>query len=373
MVNSVLNWKTAIQAILSLTIAGWVTPAWSNSKAIHTLINFQGNVQVQKAQWTQFHHAEFGDSLNSNDQIKLGNNASVTIYCSNLNQWTVTQPGTHQVSQGCPAGEAIIRLSPEDNNGTRRRTVSKEERLQQLPYLISPRHTLVFNDSLTLRWNGVSGATHYKVMVGWQEPRRINGTQMVYDGELKPGEVYSVSVVAYNGVNPVTNVNNWESFDSWFIVVEEEKARALREQVAVIQQQELNEEQEALILAHLYRGNEFNAEAIRVLEALVDSGSQTITIYRVLGDIYQQIGLSLMAKEVYGQGLALTAAEENSEVKARMQWGLGEVEYTLGNQEKAVEWLEKAKASYSAFGEERQVEALAKRINFVLGIGQRSR
>ena len=74
-----------------------------------------------------------------------------------------------------------------------------------------------------------------------------------------------------------------------------------------------------------------------------------------------------MAKEIYGQGLALTAAEEDSEVKAMMQWGLGEVEYTLGNRDEAVEWLEKAKASYLALGEETQVEALAKRINDVLG------
>ena len=343
MVNSVFNGKSAIKAVLSLTLMGWITPSWSNPSGIHLLIDSKGNVQVKKAQWKQFNQASSGITLSSNDKIQLGSNASVTIYCSNQNQWTVKQPGTHLVSQGCPTGEAIIRL-PDSNNDTRRPLGTKEERLQQLPYLISPRHTLVFNDSLTLRWNGVSGATSYTVKVGdWQG--QTNKTQMVYDGELKPGEFYTIRVVADNGVSSQDEDNDQYS---WFIVLEEEEARALQEPVAVIQQQKLSREQEALILAHLYRGNELNAEAIEVLEALVKSGSQTTTVYQLLGDIYQQVGLSLMAKEVYGQGLALTAAEENSEVKAMMQWGLGEVEYSLGNRDKAGEWLEKAKGSYSA-------------------------
>ncbi len=200
-------------------------------------------------------------------------------------------------------------------------------------------------------------------MGDWQG--QTNEPQMVYDGELKPGEFYPVRVVADNGVSSTDEDS--DSQYSWFIVLEEDEAKALREQVAVIEQQELSQEQEALILAHLYRGKELNAEAIEVLEGLVKSGSQTTTVYQLLGDIYQQIGLSLMAKEFYGQGLALTAAEEDSEVKAMMQWGLGEVEYMLGNRDEAVEWLEKGKASYAALGEEIQVEELAKRINEVLG------
>ncbi|MGK7935248.1 MAG: tetratricopeptide repeat protein [Xenococcaceae cyanobacterium] len=364
MVNSVFNWKSAIQAILSLTLMGWVTPVWSNPNGIHILIDFKGDVQVKKAQWTQFHQANSGITLSSQDEIKLGSKASLTIYCSNQNQWTVTQPGTHFVSQGCPTREAIIRLCPDCNNDSRRPLGTKEEKLQQLPYLISPRHTLVFNDPLTIRWNAVSEVTDYRVKVGdWQ--RQTNETQILYDGELKPGVFYTVNVVTDNGVSSQDEDSDGQ--DSWFIVLEEEKAQTLQEQVAVIKQQELSREQEALILAYLYRGNELNVEAIEVLEKLVKSGSQTTAVYQLLGDIYQQVGLNLMAKKIYEQGLALTTAEENSEVKAMMQWKLGEVEYTLGNRDEAVEWLQKAKVSYSGLGEKTQVEELAKRINLVLG------
>ncbi|NEQ83521.1 MAG: hypothetical protein F6K26_25975 [Moorea sp. SIO2I5] len=193
---------------------------------------------------------------------------------------------------------------------------------------------------------------------------QTNETQIVYDGELQPGEIYFVNVVSDNGVSSQEEDSDGQY--SWFIVLEEEEAKTLQEQVAVIKQQELNQEQEAFILAYFYRGNELNAEAIQILEGLVKSGSQTTTVYQLLGDIYQQVGLSLMAKEVYGQGLALTTEEENSQVKAMMQWGLAEVEYTLGNRDEAAELLEKAKGSYSALGDEIQVEALAKRINQVL-------
>ena len=356
-----LNWKTTIQAVLSLTLMGWAIPVWSSSNGIHILMEFQGDVRVKKAEGKDFRRAEYGITLSGEDEIKLAGNASVAIYCSDQNQWTVDQPGTYPLSQGCPEGEAVIRLCPDCNNDTRRPSGTKEERLKQLPYLISPRNTLVFNDSLTLRWNGVSGATQYKVKVGdWEG--QTNETQIVYDGKLEPGEFYPVRIVADNGVASKDEDN--DGHYSWFIVLEEDKAKTLQEQVAAIKQQE-NQEQEGLILAYFYRGTELNAEAIQVLEGLVKSGSQMTTVYQLLGDIYQQVGLSLMAKEVYQQGLALTTAAE-SEVKAMMQRELGEVEYSLGNRDEAVESLEKAKVSYAALGDEVQVEKLTKRIDFIL-------
>jgi len=354
-----LNWRNIIQAVLSLTLIGWTTPAWSSSNGIHILLDLEGNVQVKKAQWKDFYPAESGITLSNDDKIKLGNNASVAIYCSNQNQWIVERPGTHLVSQGCPEGKVVIRLCPDCNNDTRRSSGMKEERLQQLPYTIAPRQTLVFNDSLTLRWNEVSGATQYKVRVGdWE--RQTDETQIVYDGELKPGEFYTVRIVADNGT---ASTDEDGGQYSWFIVLEEEEAKTLRELAGAIELQE-NQEGEGLILAYFYRGNGLNAKAIEILEGLVKSGTQTTTVYRLLGDIYQQVGLNLMAKAVYQQGLSLTT-EAESEVKAMMQRQLGEVEYGLGNRNEAVDFLEKAKRSYSALGNEIQVEELTKRIRAI--------
>ncbi|NEP78785.1 MAG: tetratricopeptide repeat protein, partial [Okeania sp. SIO3B3] len=341
-----LNWKGTIQATLTLILIGWATPVLSSPA--HILIDVRGNVQVKKVQWKDFHKAESGITLSGEDKIKLGSNASVTVYCSDRNRWTVEQPGTYLVSKGCSEGEAVIRLCPDCNNDKLRPPSIKEETLQQLPYVISPRDTYVFNDSLTIRWNEVSGATNYTVMVeDWEG--ETNETQILYDGELEPGEPYFVTVVADNGAT--SKQEDEDYYYSWFTVLEEEEAKTLREQVAVIKQQKLSQEQEGLILAYFYREKKLNFEAIQVLEGLVKSESQKETVYKLLGDIYRQVGLSLMAKEVYQQGLALTGGEK-SEVKAMMQWGLGEVEYVLGNRDEAVEWLEKARANYLALGKQ---------------------
>ena len=339
-----LNWKEKIQAALTLILVGWATPVLSSP--LHVLIDIRGTVEVKKTEWKRFNKAESGIILSGEDKIKLSNNASLMIYCSNQKKWVVEGPGTYLVSQGCSKGEGVIRLCPSCNNDKRRPSGIKEQKLKQLPYLISPRNTNVFNNSLTIRWNEVSKAIQYKIKVGdWE--RETKKTQILYDGELEQGKWYPIIVEVDNGL---TSKDEDSGLNSWFEVLEDEKAKVLREQVAVIKRQGLSQEEEGLILAYFYRGHELNFEAIQVLERLVKSKSQMARVYKLLGDIYLQVGLSLMAKEVYQQGLALTVEEEKKEVKAMIQWGLGLVEYVLGNRNEAVEWLEKAKVNYLALG-----------------------
>ena len=229
--------------------------------------------------------------------------------------------------------------------------------------MISPRNTYIFNDSLTIRWNEVSGATNYKVKVeDWERETKDN--QIIYDGELESGEYYRMTVVADNGA---ASKDEDDTRTIWFIVLEDQEAKTLREQVEAIEQDELSQDQKGLILAHFYIKNQLYFEAIQVLEELVKSGSQALSVHKLLGDIYQQVGLSLMAKEIYQQGLGLTVEENNSEVKGTMEWSLGAIEYFLGNKDKAVKYLRKAKASYLVLGEYRRVKQLAEWINKVSG------
>ncbi len=361
MINSLLNWKRTIQVSWTFMLLGWATPVLGGSA--HILIDVQNNALVKKAQWQDFHRAESGMTLSGEDKIKLTSNASVTVYCGDRNKWTVNKPGTYTVSQGCPQGEKIVSLSQDFNNMTTRNTVIKEKELKKLPYLISPRNTYIFNDSLTIRWNEVSGATNYKVKVeDWERETKDN--QIIYDGELESGEYYRMTVVADNGA---ASKDEDYTRTIWFIVLEDEEAKTLREQVEAIEQDELNQDQKGLILAHFYIKNQLYFEAIQVLEELVKSGSQALSVHKLLGDIYQQVGLNLMAKEIYQQGLGLTVEENNSEVKGTMEWSLGAIEYFLGNKDKAVKYLRKAKASYLVLGEYRRVKQLAEWINKVSG------
>ena len=229
--------------------------------------------------------------------------------------------------------------------------------------MISPRNTYIFNDSLTIRWNEVSGATNYKVKVeDWERETKDN--QIIYDGELESGEYYRMTVVADNGA---ASKDEDDTRAIWFIVLEDEEAKTLREQVEAIEQDELSQDQKGLILAHFYSKNQLYFEAIQVLEELVKSGSQALLVHKLLGDIYQQVGLSLMAKEIYQQGFGLNVEENNSEVKGMMEWSLGVMEYFLGNKDKALKYLRKARASYLVLGEYRRVKQLAEWINKVSG------
>lgn len=98
-----LNWRTTIPTVLSLTLMGWAIPAWS--APIHYLRDFRGNVQVKKVEWKNFRQAQRGLTLSGKDQIKLEGNASATISCSNQDEWTLKGPGTYLVSQGCPEND----------------------------------------------------------------------------------------------------------------------------------------------------------------------------------------------------------------------------------------------------------------------------
>ena len=256
MKNYLLNWKRTIQAGLTLTLIGWTAPVLSSPA--HILIDFQDDVQVKKAQWNKFHQAESGMTLSGKDKIKVGSNAEVTVYCGDRTKWTVQQPGTYLVSQGCPTGETVVALCPDCNNMTTRSIGQKEYDLKKLPYLISPRHTYVFNDSFTIRWHEVPGATKYKVKVeDWI--KETKETHISYDGELESGEYYRITVLADNGV---TSKDEDSGLDGWFTVLEDEKAKTLREEVADIKKQGLSPEQKGLLLAHFYRGHKLYFEAI---------------------------------------------------------------------------------------------------------------
>ena len=233
-----LNWKAKIQAGLILIFVGWATPVLSSP--LHILIDVRGNVEVKKAQSKRFNKAEYGMTLSGEDKVKLGSNASLMIYCSDQNKRVVEGPGTYLVSEKCLPGKPTIRLCPSCNNDTRRLFGVKEEGLKQLPYLISPRNTYVFNNPLTIRWNEVFGATLYKVkfeLGGWE--RETKKTQIVYDGELEPGDWNSIIIEADNGATS----SEVDAQNSWFQVLKDEEAKILREQVAAIKGQELSREQ----------------------------------------------------------------------------------------------------------------------------------
>lgn len=355
-----LKGKILIQAILLTSILlGVNAPALSDTSGINLIVNFTGDVKVKKDGWNQWQKADFGNTLSPNDQLEVGTNSSATIYCSDLSEWTVEKPGTYWLYDGCFPGEPTLKL-PNSNNETRRPGGIKEQALKNIPYIISPRNTSILYNQPTIRWNTVSGATSYKVIVeDWEAETR--DTEIVYTGELEAEFSYFVSVVADNGSS------SEEEAEVEFTVLDEQKEKDTLAHIEAVKQQGLTEEAEGLVLAHLYRGNDLNAKAIQVLEELVQAGSKQVSVYQLLGDIYQQVGLSLQAKETYSQGLALAKNVEDIAGQAAIQAELGEVEYALGNEEEAVAWMRQAQEGYAELGDELKVQESKQQINYFNG------
>ncbi len=151
------------------------------------------------------------------------------------------------------------------------------------PYVISPRRTLVFSNSLLLRWFAVEGATTYRVRVagaGVNWETLVSEPFAIYEGTLlQPGQMYLVSVDADNGTASSTTV---------FSTVNEAQRTQIQQQLDLLDAMALDDSQRAISEARIYADSGAMADAIEVLEAQVRAGSDNAEVYCLLASLYQQ-------------------------------------------------------------------------------------
>lgn len=359
-INSIL--RILIGASLSLTLPGLVAPSWANPQGLFYIFDLEGEVNLKQNSETEnseFRQAYYGETLNASDKVQLGVGASAKVQCSNLEIWNVPAGQISSIPKWCSGVNVLVR--PNSSRVRSRNIVDST-----IPYIISPRGLLISNLP-KLRWNKISGASSYqvKILEGSQKiwSTETSNTEITYSGvpPLERGLGYEVVVEADNGTSSRTEGTNG------FRLLDESEAQSILTQGKKIKQQGLSQEAELLALAYLYQSHDLNTEAIEMLEKLVDAETQEIIIYRLLGDIYGQTGLILLAKERYLRGLALAEAEGNLTEKAAIKAGLGETEYILGNEEEAVDWMKQAQKNYSELGDELKKQESEQRIKYFLG------
>lgn len=233
---------------------------------------------------------------------------------------------------------------------------------QSIPYIISPRRTSVLNNNPTLRWNPVPNATSYKVIVEDVRGNKIwetnqTATEVVYSGKpLEPGIDYSVIVKA-NGKSSLEE----KELEQGFKLLNPDDAYQVRTIVDLLRKQNLSEETKALLLTHVYIQYDLNAEAIETLE-VVAKKSQNVTVYRLLGDLYDQVGLNLLAESRYKEAIKLAEAVQDKQGLAITQASLGEVYTTRRNLDDAILWLERSLVGHQALGNIQRATELKERI-----------
>lgn len=239
--------------------------------------------------------------------------------------------------------------------GRRGRARGPEDAL--IPYVISPRNTAVLSDRPDLSWNPIAGVNQYTVSLRngdteiWTKEVNTNKTAYPADvNALQSGIDYTLVVKAGNG-----RASTEEDTEPTFYLLSPTKAATVRQAETLLATQSATEDT-ALLKADFYTGAELYSEAINTLEALVNQGTSSATVYRQLGDLYARSNLNIRAEPYYLDAIPL--AEGNLEEQARTQAALGELYVAIEQNQEAAKYFTQAKENYTKLGNQYQVKQL---------------
>jgi hypothetical protein len=223
----------------------------------------------------------------------------------------------------------------------------------EVPYIVSPRHTLTFNNKPTLTWNSIPKVTGYEVKIykdnlgtaeifdfssiplsHTQESKLLPGADLVqidypFSKPLQSGVNYRLEVSATTGTNSSVSSKekiNESTYSSdygfsglWFKVLEPDPG--VKEAINQAQKMpNLPDEVKQSSIAQIYDNYGYTNDAIRILERLLPQTKKP-GIYRKLGNLYEQTGLSLLAQAAYLEAikLAQTGSAENSSSESNQE------------------------------------------------------
>ncbi|MEA5518290.1 hypothetical protein [Limnoraphis robusta] len=331
------------------------------------VIETKGEVLIKRQNWSDYHPLFVGTELYANDQIKSQSQSKLTAICyENWETWNAPTDQISQPNEGCLQARTECVKTPEgcvpvDSTRSNHQILISD----RVPYIISPRHTLLLNNKpIILRWNPVVGASRYTVMIKspsesiWET--EVSSNQVIYEAytSLKPGVRYIAIVHADINVSSLDEESPFSQQDGLgmgFSILDELTQQEITTKTEQLTQK-LSGEAKTLALVELYQKNKLNDEAIEQLESLIKENQKNAAIYHKLGELYQEIQLPLLAKESYLKAVELIADEDIAGM-AEVQAALGQIYRTLGQKKEAVYWLTLAYNQYQQLGEQqRQTE-----------------
>ncbi|WP_293099782.1 tetratricopeptide repeat protein [Moorena sp. SIOASIH] len=326
----------------------------------HWIFKTTGRVELEREGWSRFHPVPNYTTINPGDLVRPASGVRVKVFCDHGKIRSVTAGVTTGINAICPpprrksSGRIVTPRPPES----------------YIPYIISPRATLILTDKPTLRWHDATDANSFTVKVrgrglDWTEEFSRDKVcqkgicQVVYPGNkpLKPGVSYKLVVKA--DTNRTSEEDKTGGLG--FKLIESDQAKKIQVIDGLIKGQNLPKEFKPLALADIYGDYDLTAEAIEILEGL-ENDQKIVPIYRLLGDLYLRIGLVLEAEIPYSKAVELATATDHWEELAAAKAGLGEVKYARGNRQEGVSLLEQAKAIYEQFGDRKRVGEIEKRL-----------
>jgi hypothetical protein len=350
---------------------------------------FSGKVELQREGQTRrpLKPEKYGNPFHLGDLLIFAKGASVELVCpaqgNQLKHETFKSPESgveRGFRQLCPSFVSGLVKDPPPPGLLGGITAD-------VPYIISPRHTLLLSDRPTLQWNAVPGATHYTVRlmgekgIVWEQTK-VQTTTIRYNGQppLGAGQRYSLMVTAHPGKSSI--LDGTVGVD--FIILRQPEAEAIQAELEAIKQVGLSEAMTALKLADVYadytlpnqvlesyglsktdfKSYHLTTAAIDTLQSLIKDGQESPEIYRMLGDMYWQSGLALLARDAYLRSidLASSLSVEDREERLMAQERLGDIFSALQDSSQAVSWYSRARVNYLLLGDEQRASGLQQKI-----------
>ncbi len=310
-------------------------------------------------------------SLKVGDQLRLGSGAIAKIAC----------PGDKSPTEVRKAGERLgirqicSKWKPTTDKGPPP-IASMGGTNAQIPYLISPRRTLILSATPTFRWNPVVGATQYTIQISnaqgivWQT--QVKETQVTYPGApvLQPGVPYTVVIQTNTGKSSQSDTGNP------FLRLRETDAKVVQSEISLINQSDFGPEIKALKLAEYYTAYEvpeptaygltdktaksyrLSADAIAILESSLKQGKPSPLFYRMLGDLYYyHTGVMRPAEQAYLAAIEQVQSLEDLEEWSLATAGLAELYEVTQDLQSAIIWYSQARTGFTFLNDQRAMIA----------------
>lgn len=348
----------------------WVTVAAVfgalSSVSAQLIIESSGELLLKRGN-SEYRQCGVGERLQPGDRLYPTLGTAVKVLCGNSDVWRVPDGIPSGLSSGCPT--LMVRLVKGE---TRHRPGGSDPKI---PYILHPRMTYVVRERPTFRWNGVAGATRYRVRllgpggVEWQTD--VSSTEVAYPVDAPPlnwGVKYLVTVEADTGSSSLEDGGGILGFE----LLDEYTTQDVQTEAGRIAGlSDLTEDERTLALAEMYRKEGLIAEAIATLEAAIDRGSPTALMYRLLGDLYSEVGLNLLAEARYASAVKLIENSLDRFALAAARAGLAGIELMLGKLQESERLSNQAEADYIALGHPNGATVLEQQLSEASAIKER--
>lgn len=304
----------------SLTLEGTAT---AQTATIHRIMG-SGNAHLQRERTTGWRPVRQGTSFQQGDQLKTDRGVIALVKCRGA-----SKPVRVSALRAKGFSSICLRFSSRDWKGSQ--AVSTIGGIDaSIPYLITPRHTLLLEPQPLLRWNPVAHATEYTVVVSGLDGEvwrmQTPNAQVTYAGpSLTPGVPYSWVVTTNTGQSSQADAapNGNRAEELGFRLLHPSEVEVIRSTTAELAEDPAADVADAIAVARLYRdftlvkeviskyGLEeetyqtysLTSEAIGLLETVVQKHPPSSLLYRTLADLYWQTGVMNLAADHYSQAI----------------------------------------------------------------------